>query len=132
MNPEILEGLKNAISHGSSLDDAVRSFIGAGYSPIEVKEAAQSLTSGTLALMAAPPEAQSLPSSPIPQQELSSAPAAEIRQIPSQLQSLPSSEQPKPEKKGVPKWMKIAIVALLLLIILFGLYMLIFPSNQAV
>jgi len=50
MREEIYYGLKNAIEHGSSLEDAINSFIAAGYNPAEVKEAAESLTTGAFTI----------------------------------------------------------------------------------
>lgn len=43
MREELEAGLKNAIERGSSLEEAVQSFINAGYNPVEVKEAANNL-----------------------------------------------------------------------------------------
>ena len=42
MRDDIYGGLKNAIERGATLDQAVRSFINAGYSESEVREAAKS------------------------------------------------------------------------------------------
>ncbi|MDO8509286.1 MAG: hypothetical protein Q7S27_06425 [Nanoarchaeota archaeon] len=44
MIEEIAGGLKNAIERGSTLEQAVQSFITAGYNPVEVRQAAQSLS----------------------------------------------------------------------------------------
>ncbi|MEK6855145.1 MAG: hypothetical protein AABX73_02900 [Nanoarchaeota archaeon] len=46
MRDDIAAGLRGAISHGSSIEDAVQSFINSGYNPQEVKAAAQLITSG--------------------------------------------------------------------------------------
>lgn len=46
MRDDIYGGLKNAIEKGESLDSAVQSFINAGYSSLEVKEAAQAFGYG--------------------------------------------------------------------------------------
>lgn len=115
MNEELAEGLKNAIAHGSSLDDAVKSFISAGYNPVEVREAAQAITSGTLSLMGPTSMVTSPPSSEAPQQAF---------QQPVQQQVQPPQAQ-KPKEKEAAGWMKIAIVVLLLVIIGFGIYMLV-------
>lgn len=45
MKDEIQAGLKNAIERGFTLDEAIKSFISAGYNPVEVKEAANSIGS---------------------------------------------------------------------------------------
>lgn len=41
MKDDIAAGLKNAIERGYSLEQAVQSFINAGYNPIQVKQAAE-------------------------------------------------------------------------------------------
>ena len=46
MKEEILSGLKNAIERGSSLESAMRSFINAGYSEVDVKDAAGLISAG--------------------------------------------------------------------------------------
>ncbi|MBI2631778.1 hypothetical protein HYW75_02135 [Candidatus Pacearchaeota archaeon] len=46
MIDEIQSGLKNAIERGNSLDEAIKTFVNAGYNPVEVKEAANALGYG--------------------------------------------------------------------------------------
>ncbi len=46
MNADIISGIKNAVEHGSTLQEAVQSFLNAGYSATEVEEAARYLTGG--------------------------------------------------------------------------------------
>ena len=46
MKEEIISGIKNAIQRGSSYEGAVQSFINAGYSEEEVKEAGKMLSGG--------------------------------------------------------------------------------------
>jgi len=46
MREEIESGLKNAVERGDSLEDAVNSFVNAGYNPVEVREAAKNVASG--------------------------------------------------------------------------------------
>ena len=71
MNNEIIWGIRNAVERGYKLEDAVKSYINAGYSEIEVKEAVQFLTSGSGSLMANPqaPTAPVSASSPAPAQD---------------------------------------------------------------
>lgn len=45
MRDEIQSGIRNAIERGSTLEEAIQSFISAGYNPVEVKEAANSMGS---------------------------------------------------------------------------------------
>src|SRR3989344_1138515 len=71
MREDILRGLKNAIERGEPLEKAVQSFINAGYNPIEVKQAAESMIGGTTAITNPYAEQLSvgnLPRQPIPQQ----------------------------------------------------------------
>ena len=56
MNEEILAGLKGAIERGFQLDEAVQSFINAGYSPAEVNESASLISRGFAALPSLPKE----------------------------------------------------------------------------
>lgn len=47
---EIIAGLKNAIERGSSLEDAVDSFVNAGYNPEEVRNAAKMIKTGATSI----------------------------------------------------------------------------------
>jgi hypothetical protein len=51
MRDEIWAGLKNAIERGATLDQAIESFISAGYNPVEVREAANSLGFGAVGML---------------------------------------------------------------------------------
>ena len=53
---EIVGGLKNALERGSSLDDAVHTMINAGYSPNDVKAAANSLSKAGVSTIIQPGE----------------------------------------------------------------------------
>jgi len=55
---EIVGGLKNAIERGSSLEDAIQSFIGAGYNPNEVRAASRDVGKGVTAIVQEQREAQ--------------------------------------------------------------------------
>lgn len=50
MADEISAGLRNAIERGESIEEAIQTFINAGYNPVEVKEAA-TLVSGVVSLV---------------------------------------------------------------------------------
>jgi hypothetical protein len=81
MRDDIYGGLKNALERGASLDQAVRSFVNAGYSEPEVREAARIFatpaigvtnTSGNALIQkpnptARPPQTMPLQKSPITQ-----------------------------------------------------------------
>lgn len=47
MRDDIFGGLRNALEHGSTLEQAIKSFTSAGYHEGEVREAAKSLEGGT-------------------------------------------------------------------------------------
>ena len=51
MKEDIIGGLKNAMDRGYTLDAAIQSFINAGYSVNEVKEAASNLSTGALSIL---------------------------------------------------------------------------------
>ena len=48
---EIVAGIRNAIERGSSVEDAVQSFINAGYNPNEVEEAASAIAPGSISII---------------------------------------------------------------------------------
>lgn len=56
MREDILFGLKNAVDKGVKIDDAVRSFVSAGYNAEEVNAAAKELSSGTASAIIYPEE----------------------------------------------------------------------------
>ena len=49
MREDIVAGLKNALEREIPLEKAVQSFINAGYNPVEVRQAAESLSDGATA-----------------------------------------------------------------------------------
>ncbi len=51
MSEELVAGLRNALERGASLDEAINSFIRAGYNPVEVRESAQTLSSGAISIV---------------------------------------------------------------------------------
>ena len=57
-NQEIITGLKNAIQHGESLQQAMQVMINSGYNPIEVQEASKYVGSGVLNMQQQKPEEQ--------------------------------------------------------------------------
>jgi hypothetical protein len=54
MNQDLFGALKTAVERGTSVEKAVQSFLNAGYKEQEVREAAQALTSGAIALTQEP------------------------------------------------------------------------------
>tara|TARA_Y100000310_G_scaffold345075_2_gene461624 strand:- start:2337 stop:2711 length:375 start_codon:yes stop_codon:yes gene_type:complete len=117
MKDEIIAGLKNAIERGSSLDQAVQSFIGAGYNPSEVRQAASSLQSGTMNSLA--PERKQKPSLPKKTREPPESPKQQQPQLSS-----------SPIKKLSKKKLIIIILVSILLIIILGFVFLTIFGNQ--
>lgn len=56
MNQDILGGLKNAIEHGASIDQAIASFTNAGYNAEEVLESARALSQGVIPILSPQPQ----------------------------------------------------------------------------
>lgn len=100
MKEEITAGIKNALERGASLEDAARSFINAGYNPVEVNEAANNFSSGASNVL------YSTPAQPI-----STTQANPL----TQQAVMPQSTQPKPKSNFSMK--KFAIIAILLLLL---------------
>ena len=51
MRRDLYGGLKNAIERGENIERAIQSFVNAGYSDIEVREAADQITPATVSLI---------------------------------------------------------------------------------
>ena len=96
MREEIVSGLKNAIERGATLEQAVRSFINAGYNPVEVEQAAQTLRGSSA--ITSPQEVRR----PIqqPQQNPYNYPPQQFQQkyVPSQQKQYPPQNQQIPQQ----------------------------------
>lgn len=57
MRDDIFGGLRNALERGSTLEQAIRSFVNAGYRETEVREAAKGLEGGIATMMVQQPVA---------------------------------------------------------------------------
>ena len=69
MRDEIIGGLRNAIERGATLEQAMRSFISAGYSQTEVQAAAELLSQGATTILHAPLSASKEPEKSISPRE---------------------------------------------------------------
>lgn len=73
MRNDLLGGLKNALARGARVEDAIATFVNAGYNEFEVREAAKSITQGSLDVISAAPipttnlSLSNIPSSPVSQ-----------------------------------------------------------------
>ncbi len=116
MRDEIEAGLKNAVERGEKLEDAMASFINAGYNPAEVRQAASSLTHGAVSIMSA--THFNFPKQESPE-EPPSTPPQEIK--PSQY-SLP--------KKSSKKTILLIILIIILILLIAGIITSIFFSDK--
>lgn len=116
MKEEIAAGLKNALERGASLDSAAQSFINAGYSPAEVKAAAQSISDGATALVSSGPAQQHELSSNLTsssQKESPNVPSPIVKPDPASLSSLSSVKSQSYSKTGTIVALGIILVVLL-------------------
>lgn len=116
---EISAGIKNALERGESLEQAVQSFINAGYNPVEVREIASNTTGGVSKIINYP----QYKNSPEPQ-PLMQLPEAEQPQHAVQSQSLMSAVPPVKEDLTKKKiiLLILILVFIILLLTLFLLY----------
>lgn len=141
MRDEIQAGLRNAVERGDTLEEAIQSFIGAGYNPVEVKEAAKSVNlsmvppmqqkkpetnsatknimgeqtgSNIMKTFTAPPFSQTGQQNPQPQPVAQNPVNKQTQQAPSP--SANPAGQIQPKKSSTLKWIIIIIVLLLLVL----------------
>src|SRR3989344_4656666 len=145
MREDILRGLKNAIERGEPLEKAVQSFISAGYNPVEVKQAAESMMEVATAitnpyseqpstgnLLPPPVRAAMSQQTPLPTQT-SPRQAAQIASPPafrklSEVQPRLMTQQMMPRKKKNTALIVTLIIILLLLV--GGLIYMIFYGQE--
>jgi hypothetical protein len=130
MKEEIIGGLRNALERGETIEKAMQSFVNAGYSPNEVREAAIAINPSASGLLYGQPAPSAQPTTPLSPQssQSSAAPSASTvkkasePQSAAQPQSLPSqSKTALPTtiaKTPQPKGRKVAIILAIILIIL--------------
>jgi len=115
MRDDIYGGLKNAIERGISLDQAVRSFINAGYSESEVREAAKAFAPPTLSVTNPPGIQRPMTQARPPQQpQLQPQTQSPVQQMP---QTQVASLNPPAKKSNTTVILLIAV-----LIILVGVF----------
>ena len=114
MRDDIKGGIKNALDRGETLEQAIRSFVNAGYNELEVKEAAEEFGGGAISMIS--PQVQAPSQKP---QITQPQPVQPPGQIPVRAQAT-TQAQPlaiKTKKKGFS--LKI-IILIMILLILFG------------
>jgi len=104
MNEEILAGIKNAIVHGFSMEEAANSFINAGNNPSEVKEVVSYITKGI---------------SPLPSLSRTTETAVQKEMAAQKGKTLA-----KPQASGRLKWILIILAALAVLGITLSFFLL--------
>ena len=120
--PELVSGIQNALSRGSSLEQAKRSFINAGYNPVDVEDSARSFL-GVISnipqriMPSIPQQNQQKPSSYSQQQKpiLAQQPSSSIQQL---TNSIPAIQQQRSKKPVF--WVIIIIILVLLFLSLIG------------
>jgi len=130
MREDIVAGIKNALDRGVPLERAVQSFLNAGYNPIEVRQAAESLTEGATSItnqnfsqpklpdinksLKPVPNALSVPNSPI------------VNTLPKKLIDI----RQMPSTRNNRKTMLIAVLVFVLLLLIGGLvYMILYGQD---
>ncbi len=114
MREDIVAGLRNALERGASLEQAVQSFINAGYNPAEVQEAMRGLSFGATTMInpeaepkvagqaVSPPRPRITQQAPIEQTQVGqmqrqTAQKLEMSQLPQQQLTQPIREQEMPQ-----------------------------------
>lgn len=116
MKDEIEAGLKNAVERGEKLEDAMASFINAGYNPAEVRQAASSLTHGAVSIMNA--THFNFPKQERPEEP----PSTHTQEIKPSQYSLP--------KKSSKKTILLIILIIILILLIAGIITSIFFSDK--
>ena len=98
MREEILAGIKNAMDRGSTLEQAMQSFINAGYNPAEVHAVGKEFSTGASGIIYQKPE-----------------PAEEDKKETKPLPKIDNRGQTETKKKGGKKLVVISIVLALLI-----------------
>ena len=115
---EIIGGLTNAMEHGSTLEQAVQSFINAGYNSQEVRVVAQQLSSGVSTML---PD--------LNKQNENIIQDNSIPQAPKQVLQNSSINVNQDKKKSASKGMIVTLIIMLIIIIVATILTLIFGQD---
>ena len=124
MRDEIVAGLRNAIVRGQSLEQAVQSFINAGYNPQEVKAAAQIISTGVSSIVY--PRPSKSVSQPQAKSRTPAAPFAPSPPKEEDKHTLPQSPKTSVRQKGGGKVGIIIFIIFLLLVFVSAIAYLIY------
>ena len=117
MRDEIVGGLRNALDRGESLEQAMQSFINAGYSPLEVREAVKVLPASATSLIQSAFQEKSF-SSPQPSSNASTSSPSVASSSSSPSQPLPQNGAAKSTPAQDPKANTKLIIGLSIVLIL--------------
>ena len=117
MKDEIVSGLKNAVERGSTIEQAVQSFINAGYNPVEVRQAASFMSSGATSISTQPFQQIPQPTPHGGAQGTQPQNFSNYQQIPQQEIQPYSNYQQIPQRKSGSKFWIILLIILLILLI---------------
>ncbi|MBS3089395.1 hypothetical protein J4461_00765 [Candidatus Pacearchaeota archaeon] len=124
MKDEIIGGIRNALERGATLEEAVKSFVNAGYNPAEVREAASMLATSA-SIIAQPSHASNI-SPPFSNPPILPNPEVQKSQTPAILQNndnirTNASPQPKKTNKVFISLLILflGLIALLILLVIF-------------
>jgi len=126
MRKDIYGGLKNALERGENLEQAVRSFINAGYPESEVRQTAQTLSSGTQISQQPFAKKKQLP--PLPKNQLQGQ-TVQTPKAPPQTSQIQRTVKKQIRRKTDWRLIILGIVLFFLVLILVGS---IFLKNQII
>ena len=115
---EIVIGLKNAIVRGQTIQKATQSILLAGYNPQEVQEAVRQINQGVIGSIGVVGEGENTEIS----RDFKKLPTENVQQKPDSDWDSQNQEKPK---KPVPKWLIFSLIgigALILILILLGVF----------
>lgn len=114
MRDDIKGGIRNALDRGVTLEQAVKSFINAGYNESEVRQVAEEFGGGAISMTG--PQVQAPSQKP---QITQPQPVQPPGQIPARAQATTQSQLPAIRTKTKRSSIKI-IILIMILVILFG------------
>lgn len=127
MKDEIESGIRNALERGESLEQAVKSFVAAGYNPVEVREAAVAVSSGAMSIVSQKKELQPAAKPSIIQSSQPNTSSQPQVSAPKQQSQVIGDIQPKPTRARRKIIITIVIILAVILLAILGVW--IFGDN---
>lgn len=123
MREDIIGSLRNALERGASLEQAIQSFISAGYREVEVREAAKQLQPGVIASNPTLPQVPKKTLIPLlniapktPQIQPARLPSSQPEQ-PQTVQIVQQTQYIQPQPKRRIPWLLISLVSILFILV---------------